>query len=116
LVGAKTVKGPGPESVSTSRAAWTALTRVEKSGLAAATATRVMAWAWCVDCARGRSWALAGRAEATRPQKARAQADEMARRRSIDLLLKDRLDDRAVQGSYCAGGWPDAAEKIKKYP
>ncbi len=41
LVGAKTVNGPGPESVSASPACWTAATRIEKSGFAAATSTIV---------------------------------------------------------------------------
>jgi hypothetical protein len=41
LVGANTVNGPSPESVSTSPAAFTAATSVEKSGLPAATSTIV---------------------------------------------------------------------------
>ena len=39
FVGAKTVKGPSPESVSANPAAWTAVTSVEKSSLAAAMST-----------------------------------------------------------------------------
>ena len=42
LVGANTVNGPGPESVSTRPAFVTAVTRVEKSGLPLATATIVV--------------------------------------------------------------------------
>src|SRR3954451_922159 len=43
LVGAKTVYGPGPDRVSASPAAFTADTRVEKSGLPAAISTMVFA-------------------------------------------------------------------------
>jgi len=43
LVGAKTVKGPGPLRVSTSLPALRAVTRVERSGVATARSTMVPA-------------------------------------------------------------------------
>ena len=46
LVGAKTVNGPALFRVSTNPAACTAVTRVEKSALPAATPTRVWAARW----------------------------------------------------------------------
>ena len=45
LVGAKTVNGPPPLNVSTNPADLTAVTRVEKSALLAATSTTVAGWA-----------------------------------------------------------------------
>jgi hypothetical protein len=47
FVGAKTVNGPAPDRVSARPAAFTAATRVEKSGLAAAMST--MVWAFAAD-------------------------------------------------------------------
>jgi len=54
FVGAKTVNGPGPDSVSVSPAAFTAATRVENCGFDAATPTTVCAAVAVVgdsDCA-----------------------------------------------------------------
>src|SRR4028118_1335080 len=53
LVGAKTVKGPLPLSVSARPAAWTAATRVEKSGLPTATSTTVRPGWFCAEAEAG---------------------------------------------------------------
>jgi hypothetical protein len=78
------VNGPSPDSVSASPAAWTALTSVEKSGLAEATSTIVSSLAGSVSLAIDVSGAVAGEVSVLASDE--SSSDEQAPSTSAPLI------------------------------